>query len=73
MKRILAASVAAAVAVLQALPADAGGRSKERRPQCGRTDSCGTLSRADREGLSRAMSRNVLHSIDDRLRRQRYH
>ena len=46
---------------------------REKRTPCSRTDSCApTLSAADRENLSRAMSRNVLHSIDDRLRRQRY-
>jgi len=31
----------------------------------------GGLSAADKENLDRAMSRNVLQSIDDQLRRQR--
>jgi hypothetical protein len=46
---------------------------REKRSACAGTERCApTLSRADRENLSRAMSRNVLHSIEDRLRRQRY-
>jgi hypothetical protein len=56
-------------------PALAEGRTSDRdkRSGCGRTETCGgNLSRADRENLSRAMNRNVLHSIEDRLRRQRY-
>jgi hypothetical protein len=57
-------------------PAAAQSRAsdREKRSACGgRPDSCAPqLSPADRENLSRAMSRNVLHSIDDRLRRQRY-
>ena len=31
----------------------------------------GDISAADKENLNRAMSRNVLQSIDDQLRRQR--
>jgi len=69
-------SVLATLLVLAlAGPAVAQSRAsdREKRTSCSRTDSCApTLSTADRENLSRAMSRNVLHSIDDRLRRQRY-
>jgi hypothetical protein len=60
---------------LEVAPASAEGRpqDRERRPACNpRSDNCGSLSQADRENLSRAMSRNVLQSIDDRLRRQRH-
>ena len=32
----------------------------------------GGISAADKENLDRAMSRNVLQSIDDQLRRQRF-
>ena len=46
---------------------------REKRSGCGSAERCGgNLPQADRENLARAMSRNVLHSIDDRLRRQRY-
>src|SRR5262245_51204176 len=47
-------------------PAEAQSRANDReKPSaCNRTDRCATRSRA--------MSRNVLQSIDDRLRRQRY-
>jgi hypothetical protein len=55
-------------------PAVAQSRASDReKPStCNRTHSCAPLSAADRENLSRAMGRNILHSIDDRLRRQRY-
>ena len=76
MKDSCSRSVLAALLVLAlAAPALAQSRAsdREKRSACGRTDRCApTLSPADRENLSRAMSRNVLHSIDDRLRRQRY-
>jgi hypothetical protein len=68
-------ALAALLVLALAAPAVAQSRASERdrRPACSRTNSCApTLSAADRENLSRAMSRNVLHSIDDRLRRQRY-
>jgi len=69
-------SVLATLLVLAlAAPALAQSRAPDRdkRTACSRTERCApTLSAADRENLSRAMSRNVLHSIDDRLRRQRY-
>jgi hypothetical protein len=73
MNAIFALSVLAALLATLASSASAEGRSsdKNKRPACSRTESCGTLSQADRENLSRAMSRNVLQSIDDRLRRQR--
>jgi hypothetical protein len=45
---------------------------REKRSTCNHRNGCATLSPADRENLSRAMGRNVLHNIEDRLRRQRY-
>jgi hypothetical protein len=76
MKQTCTRSVLATLLVLALIaPAVAQTRASDRdkRSFCSRTGSCApTLSPADRENLSRAMSRNVLHSIDDRLRRQRY-
>jgi len=76
MTNTLTRSVFATLLILAlAGPAVAQNRAndREKRSACGRPDSCAPqLSPADRENLSRAMSRNVLHSIDDRLRRQRY-
>jgi hypothetical protein len=61
------------VSVTQSLLAEGRASDREKRSGCGSAERCGgNLSQADRENLSRAMSRNVLHSIDDRLRRQRY-
>ena len=40
--------------------------SKERQPKARRG-----ITPADKENLDRAMRRNMLHSIDDQLRRQR--
>jgi hypothetical protein len=61
------------VSVTQSSLAEGRTSDREKRSECGRAERCGgNLSQADRENLSRAMSRNVLHSIDDRLRRQRY-
>ena len=61
------------VSVTQSSLAEGRTSDREKRHSCGRAESCGgNLSQADRKNLSRAMSRNVLHSIDDRLRRQRY-
>jgi hypothetical protein len=61
------------VSVTQPSLAEGRTNDRDKRSGCGRAETCGgNLSRADRENLSRAMSRNVLHSIEDRLRRQRY-
>ena len=75
MRHTCTRSVVATLLILAlAGPATAQTRAsdREKRSACNRTDNCARLSPADRENLSRAMSRNVLHSIDDRLRRQRY-
>jgi len=43
------------------------------KPATGKARSAnGGISAADKENLNRAMSRNVLQSIDDQLRRQRF-
>jgi hypothetical protein len=61
------------VSVTQSSLAEGRTSDRQKRSGCGSAERCGgNLSQADRENLSRAMSRNVLHSIDDRLRRQRY-
>ena len=71
MKHTLLATLTALLAVSVTQSSLAEGR--EKRSGCGSAERCGSnLSQADRENLARAMSRNVLPSIDDRLRRQRY-
>jgi hypothetical protein len=76
MKHTLALATLTAllvVSVTQSSLAEGRTSDREKRSGCGSAERCGgNLSQADRENLSRAMSRNVLHSIDDRLRRQRY-
>jgi hypothetical protein len=72
MKSFFALSTAALlIGLSQTALAEGRSNDREKRSVCSRGESCGTLSQADRENLSRAMSRNVLQSIDDRLRRQR--
>jgi hypothetical protein len=76
MKSILTIAVAAAaLAAFQAPPSQAGDRerqSDQKRVACSKPEACGVLSPADKRSISRAMTRNVLQSIDDRLRRERY-
>jgi hypothetical protein len=42
------------------------------RPGKARSSTHGDISPADKENLERAMNRNVLQSVDDQLRRQRF-
>jgi hypothetical protein len=74
MKHTLALATLTALLVVSVTQLAEGRTSdREKRSGCGSAERCGgNLSQADRENLSRAMSRNVLHSVDDRLRRQRY-